>query len=214
MKKSILLLIGLFFGLSNLFAQIDSKGSTKNFFSLKEALLTPETVVSLDLSNQKIALDDVNWELFINLEYLSLKNDDLEIVPDGLSKLKKLKTLDLSGNNFKTLPSTLGGLSKLEVLYMNDEKQFDLENSIETISKMKSLKELHLENDNLKSLPKKFEKMSSLETLYLNDNNFIELPKQIMKLQHLKYLDLKNNKIDPNIPELNNLNFGFTLNLK
>ena len=214
MKKSILLLIGLFFGLSNLFAQIDSKGSTKNFFSLKEALLTPETVVSLDLSNQKIALDDVNWELFINLEYLSLKNDDLEIVPDGLSKLKKLKTLDLSGNNFKTLPSTLGGLSKLEVLYMNDEKQFDLENSIETISKMKSLKELHLENDNLKSLPKKFEKMSSLETLYLNDNNFIELPKQIMKLQHLKYLDLKNNKIDPNIPELKNLNFGFTLNLK
>jgi Leucine-rich repeat (LRR) protein len=214
MKKSILLFIGLFFGLSNLFAQIDSKGSTKNFFSLKEALLTPETVVSLDLSNQKIALDDVNWELFVNLEYLSLKNDDLEIVPDGLSKLKKLKTLDLSGNNFKTLPSTLGGLSKLEVLYMNDEKQFDLENSIETISKMKSLKELHLENDNLKSLPKKFEKMSSLETLYLNDNNFIELPRQIMKLQHLKYLDLKNNKIDPNIPELKNLNFGFTLNLK
>ena len=214
MKKSILLLIGLFFGLSNLFAQIDSKGSTKNFFNLKEALIAPETVVSLDLSNQKIVLDDVNWELFINLEYLSLKNDDLEIVPDGLSKLKKLKTLDLSGNNFKTLPSTLGGLSKLEVLYMNDEKQFDLENSIETISKMKSLKELHLENDNLKSLPKKFEKMSSLETLYLNDNNFIELPKQIMKLQHLKYLDLKNNKIDPNIPELKNLNFGFTLNLK
>lgn len=210
MKNNIFLLIGLFLSFSNLHAQIDGN----KFYNLKEALIAPETVVSLDLSNQKVLLDDINWELFINLEYLSLKNDDLEIVPDGLSKLKKLKTLDLSGNNFKTLPPTLGGLSKLEVLYMNDEKQFDLENSIETISKMKSLKELHLENDNLKSLPKKFEKISSLETLYLNDNNFIELPKQIMKLQHLKYLDLKNNRIDPNIQELKNLNFGFILNLK
>jgi Leucine-rich repeat (LRR) protein len=105
-------------------------------------------------------------------------------------------------------------LSKLEVLYLNDEKQFDLEKNMDILSSLPMLKELHLENDNLKSLPKKFDKLDSLELLYLNNNQLKELPKQIMSLQHLQYLDLKDNQINPNLPELNNINFGFQINLK
>jgi Leucine-rich repeat (LRR) protein len=105
-------------------------------------------------------------------------------------------------------------LSKLEVLYLNDEKQFDLEKNMDILSSLPMLKELHLENDNLKSLPKKFDKLDSLELLYLNNNQLKELPKQIMSLQHLQYLDLKDNQINPNLPELNNINFGFRINLK
>lgn len=214
MKKIVILVLGLLGGINSLSAQSNPIADTKRFVSLSEALLSPNEVISLDLSNQKISLEDIDWSVFSNLEYLSLKNDNLTIIPEGISKLSNLKKLDLSGNNFKVLSNTLKSLSKLEVLYLNDEKEFDLEKSMDVLSKLTSLKELHLENDKLQVLPKQFDKMKSLELLYLNDNYFMELPKQIMQLDHLRFLDFKNNKADVNLQELKNLNFGFKIILE
>ena len=214
MKHILITVLSILFGNTIAFAQIENVPNANKFSNLNDALQNTEKVISLDLSNQNIVLENINWEVFINLEYLSLKNDNLTSIPEGIAKLSKLKILDLSGNNFKRLPNTLSALSKLEVLYLNDEKYFDLEQSIDVISSMSSLKELHLENDNLNTLPNKIVKLKNLELLYLNNNKFIELPKQVLSLEHLQYLDLKDNNINPNIPELNNVNFGFRINLK
>lgn len=214
MKHILLIVLFILMGNTLVIAQVENVPSTNKFSNLNDALLTPENVISLDLGNQDLILEGIKWEVFTNLEYLSLKNDNLTIIPEGISKLYKLKILDLSGNNFKTLPKTIKSLSKLEVLYLNDEKQFDLEKNIDILASLSSLKELHLENDNLKTLPKKFDRLNSIEFLYLNNNKLKELPKQIMSLQHLQYIDLKDNQINPNLPELNNINFGFRINLK
>lgn len=214
MKKIVILVLGFLGGINSLSSQSIQVADNKRVVNLEEALRSPKEVVNLDLSNQRISLDNIDWSVFSNLEYLSLKNDNLTVIPEGLSKLSKLKTLDLSGNNFKVLPKTLKSLSKLQVLYLNDEKQFDLEKSMDVLSNLSSLKELHLENDKLQSLPKQFDKMKSLELLYLNDNDFMELPKQIMRLDHLRFLDFKNNKVDVNLQELKNLNFGFKIILE
>lgn len=214
MKKMVILFMGLLGGINSLCSQSINITDSKRFVSLSEALLSPKEVISLDLSNQKVALENVDWSVFTNLEYLSLKNDNLNTVPEGISKLTNLKTLDLSGNNFKVLPKTLKSLSKLQVLYLNDEKQFDLEKSMDVLNNLSGLKELHLENDQLQSLPNQFENMKSLELLYLNDNRFMELPKQIMRLDHLQFLDFKNNKVEASLQEMKNLNFGFKLILE
>jgi len=214
MKKIVLLVLGFLGGITVLYSQTITISDSNKFVSLSEALLSPKEVISLDLSNQKIALDDVNWSLFINMEYLSLRNVNLTVIPEGISKLTKLRVLDLSGNNFEVLPKTLKSLSKLQVLYLNDEKQFDLEKSMDVLSNLTNLKELHLENDKLQALPKQFDKMKSLELLYLNDNDFMELPKQIMQLDHLRLLDFKNNNVNANLQEMKNLNFGFKLILE
>ena len=214
MKHILIIVLSVLFSSTIAFAQIENVPNANKFSNLNDALQNTEKVISLDLSNQNIVLENINWEVFINLEYLSLKNDNLTSIPEGIAKLSKLKILDLSGNNFKRLPNTLSALSKLQVLYLNDEKHFDLDQSIDVISSMSSLKELHLENDNLNTLPNKIAKLKNLELLYLNNNKFIELPKQVMSLEHLQYLDLKDNNINPNIPELNNVNFGFRINLK
>jgi Leucine-rich repeat (LRR) protein len=58
----------------------------------------------LNLSNQNIKLDGVDWSKFINLEYLSLKNDHLKEI-QWYYKIKTLKSIDLSGNDFAILPS-------------------------------------------------------------------------------------------------------------
>ncbi len=90
------------------------------FKNLKEALKSPEKVFRLNLSNQPVNLPDSIWSTFINLEYLSLKDDHLIEFPEGITRLKKLKTLDLSGNDFKVIPVQFLELSNLEELYLND----------------------------------------------------------------------------------------------
>jgi len=90
MKTSTLLLMFLclsFFNVS--FSQnTDFSQETKTYTSIEEALRNPETVRKLDLSNQKIDFPEGFWSKFKNLEYLSLKNDGLTFLPEGISQLQ------------------------------------------------------------------------------------------------------------------------------
>jgi Leucine-rich repeat (LRR) protein len=163
--------------------------------SIDEALKNPEKVYRLDLSNQAIKMpSDSIWEKFTNLEYLSFKNDHLTNLPDGISKLKRLKILDLSGNDFKVLPQSLSMLENLQELYLNDEKKMDVTKSLFVIKDLPSLRILHLENDHLKSIPKNLVYFKNLDTLYLNNNRLKQAPIELKELRRLKYVDLHDNK--------------------
>lgn len=208
-----LLLTGIFF-LSqggNAQNQTTQIGTQKEFNNLKDALKNPEQVVFLNLSNQTEVVPNSIWEKFINLEYLSLKNDHLQQIPIEITSLKKLRILDLSGNDFQTLPVEFTQLQSLEELYLNDETNMNLPKTIEILSKLPKLKSLHLENDQLEKLPENLKKLEHLESLYLNQNRFMEIPKQIEGLHHLQYLDLNDNQIKPELQDVKNLNFGFKI---
>ena len=120
--------------------------------NIEKAILNPNDVIRLDLSNQKINFENIDLSQFKNLEFLSLENEHLKELPKGLSSLKKLKTLNLSGNDFKNLPSDFEELTSFEELFLNNETNFKFNDNIKTLSKLPNLKTLHLENDNLKKL--------------------------------------------------------------
>lgn len=184
----------------------DSSVIKKQYSDIKEALKEPEKVYRLDLSNQNLNLpSDSIWEKFINLEYLSFKNDHLTNLPDGLSKLKKLKILDLSGNDFKVLPQSLSRLENLVELYLNDEKKMDITQSLLVIKDLPNLKILHLENDHLKSIPKSLLYFKNLDTLYLNNNRFRQAPIELKELRKLHFVDLHDNKYRLNNQSLQDL---------
>ncbi len=82
----------------------DSTLYNKEYTNIEEALKEPEKVFRLNLSDQTLKLDPVVWLKFENLEYLSLKNDHLKEIPREITSLSHLKTLELSGNDFETLP--------------------------------------------------------------------------------------------------------------
>lgn len=182
------------------------------YTSIEEALKNPEKVYRLNLSNQNKVIPSSTWDKFINIEYLSLKNDHLKQIPNEISKLKNLKTLDLSGNDFEILPKDFTKLVNLEELILNDEKNIDFPKTLDILSKLPKLKSLHLENDNLISLPDEIFKLQNLESLFLNKNKLKEVPKKLEGLHHLQYLDLKNNKIQPELQDMKNLNFGLKIN--
>lgn len=209
MKNKLLLTVFLLFLTNILFSQVI--GEKKEFTSLKEALKNPKKVYKLNLSNQQITISNADWAKFINLEKLTLKNDHLTELPEGIINLKNIKYLDISGNDFKILPKEFSGLVNLEELYLNNEKNIDLPATLTILTQLPKLKSLHLEEDNLTFLPSEILKFQNLENLYLNKNKLVEVPK-LETLDHLKYLDLKDNNINTNLQELKNLNFGFNVN--
>lgn len=213
---SINILIGVLFVLSlnkaNSQNTADSSLVKKEFNSLEEALRNPTKVYRLNLSNQKLkVLSDSIWEKFENLEYLSLKNDHLKEIPAGIGNLKKLKTLDLSGNDFKVLPKSFSRLKNLNEIYLNDEKEMDFNQSLVVIKGLPNLKIVHLENDNLKVIPESLMYLTQLETLYLNNNLFNKIPTELKELKNLKFIDLHDNRFKPNDPSLQNNGIGIKI---
>jgi Leucine-rich repeat (LRR) protein len=209
MKNSPLVFV-LFIMLSTPFfgQKIDTK---REFTSIKEALQNPEKVFRLDLSNQEVNLSNEEWSKFVNLESLKLKNDNLKEIPLGITNLKSLKSIDLSGNDFNTLPYEFSNLLNLEELLLNDEKNIDLPKSLSVLVQLPKLKSLHLENGNLSSLPAELLLFQNLESLNLRKNLFKEIP-NLEGLDHLQYLDMKNNNIKSELQDIQNINFGVKIN--
>ncbi len=193
-------------------SNVDSTLINIEYTSLDEALKNPEIVYRLNLSNKNSMMQNVNWAKFENLQYLSLKNDHLKEIPGEIAFLRNLKVLDLSGNDFKILPKSLSNLTKLEELFLNDEKHFKVATAIRTLSLLPSLKILHLENDHLKRLPKNIGSLAHLEMLYLNENDFNSVPAEIKGLRNLKYLYIRDNRISPDSHQnIQNQNYGIKI---
>ena len=53
-----------------------------------------------------------------NITELSLRNNKIEVIPNNISKLKKLRRLDFRGNLIKELPKEILELKSLERLYL------------------------------------------------------------------------------------------------
>lgn len=192
---------------------IDSLKVKKEFTSLEEALKNPEKVYNLNLSNQNVAIPKEAWSKFINLEILSFKNDHLKEIPQEIGFLKNLKVLDLSGNDFTSLPKSFSELDHLEELFLNDDKNLQFDKNKKTLNLPINLRILHLEQDNLNNLPKEVYELKKLESLFLNNNNFIEVPKDLKGLKNLRKLDFHDNKIPNQLKgeQYKNQNFGFKI---
>lgn len=68
------------------------------FDNLKEALLTPEVVLSLDLSGQNLTSLPVDVLKFSNLTSLDLSNNQISQLPNELARMGYLATIKLSRN--------------------------------------------------------------------------------------------------------------------
>lgn len=196
---------------SNAQSTVDSIQMKKVFSTLQEALINPKQVYKLNLSNQTLKISDSTWSKFTNLKYLSLKNDHFKSISPAIGNLHNLEFLDLSGNDFESLPSTFSKLTNLKELYLNDEKHFKLQNSIPIISSLPNLKVLHIEHNNMKSLPENTYKLKYIEELYLNENKFKQFPVKLMKMENLKYIDFRKNKLRLPLQNLNHHNDGIKI---
>ncbi len=130
----------------------------KEYTRLEDALKEPEKVTRLNLQNQDI-LRFEEITKFKNLQYLNLRNTHLSSVPQEITMLQNLKVLDIGDNEIALLPKNFDALKNLTELYLDKEKNLQLEEDLEILSRMENLKILHLENNGIDVLPKNISKL-------------------------------------------------------
>ncbi|EPR78018.1 Leucine rich repeat protein [Spraguea lophii 42_110] len=134
-------------------------------FKLNELI---ELSISCVLSDSIKTQDQILMKLsnLLKLEVLAMENCGLYKFPDQIFNLVKLKSLDLTSNRIKHLPS---GIERL------------------------TLEVLNLQKNKLENIPSGIFKSKSLITLCLKDNKIIYLPKDIVELKFT--IDLTENKL-------------------
>ncbi|KAG8479663.1 hypothetical protein CXB51_029408 [Gossypium anomalum] len=195
------------------------------------------SLIDLDLSGNNFISMPASLTRLSKLEDLKLSNCNMCTLGEAdihsdISGLSSLMRLDLSGNNFISMPASLTRLSRLEDLKLSNCNMCTLgEADIHSdISGLSSLIRLDLSGNNFISIPASLTRLSklvfldfsncnmrtlgeadihsyisglsSLRYLYLSDNNFISIPLALTQLSRLRWLELSNCMKLNSLPEL------------
>ncbi|KAL5771539.1 hypothetical protein ACOSP7_015693 [Xanthoceras sorbifolium] len=123
---------------------------------------------------------------------LDLSNNNLHTIPESLiARLLNVVVLDVHSNQLKSLPNSIGCLSKLKLLNVSGNL---IESLPKTIQNCRSLEELNANFNKLNKLPDSigFE-LINLKKLSINSNKLAFLPQSITHLTYLRILDARLN---------------------
>lgn len=195
----------------NVLAMLDKE---KVYESFEEAFKTPEKVIVLNVSKQKLTSVPANIDQLVNLKKLVLsenklkklpgsiikltKLQQLEIaknklkkLPEGFEQLQNLRYLDLAKNKFRHIPAAVFQLKELETFYFFGNKETRV---APAITQMQQLKVLRLGDNRIRKLPDNFGQLPRLKDLFLPDNRLRKLPSSFNQLDSLDWLDLNHNR--------------------
>lgn len=138
----------------------------------------------------------ISFSGFPCLAELNLINLNIQKIPEDISLLQSLEKLDLSGNDFRNLPTSMKNLSKLKHARLSNCTK------LEALPELTELHTLKLSGcSSLQSLPQLPPGASCLLELELdNCHNFQTFSHQLAHLTTLTYLDLSSNNFET-IPE-------------
>jgi Leucine-rich repeat (LRR) protein len=95
----------------------------KWYYSLDEALMNPEKVYKLSLTDTKLKGGlPVEITQFKNLQILTVSNCKLKSLPAEIGELTHLQRVSLYKNKLRVLPEELRKLHNLQVLYLGKNK--------------------------------------------------------------------------------------------
>ncbi|NWU96411.1 MFHA1 protein, partial [Upupa epops] len=125
------------------------------------------------------------------LEELDISFNRLRRLPEGLGRLRHLRTLDVDHNLLPSFPPPLLELAALEELDCSGNRHLGV--LPEGIAALRRLKILWLSGTGLAALPEGLCQLSALESLMLDGNRLQALPAGFGSLQRLKMLNLSSN---------------------
>ncbi len=125
------------------------------------------------------------------LERLPLSNNQLEVLPQTLGRLRLLKELRLSHNKLREIPNIVTFLPLLERLYLDHNELIEIPTSV---GKLKSLRELVVSYNALSDIPTSITRITSLEKLDVTNNpNLKRLPQELLRanIKNLALVDAR-----------------------
>ncbi len=148
-------------------------------------------VASLKLSEGLSTFPPEIFDLADTLEVLDLSRNDLSELPPDFGRLKKLRILFCSENQFTVLPEVLGDCPVLEMVGFKANK-------IETVPARAlntHLRWLILTDNSIASLPMEIGNCSRMQKLMLAGNQLTELPVAMANCRNLALLRISANRL-------------------
>ncbi|MCO5580580.1 hypothetical protein L7F22_034450 [Adiantum nelumboides] len=166
----------------------------------------------IDLSNRLLgSLPTSLGHNFTNIRSLDLSKNQLKELPSSIGELDKLEVFDLQSNQLAYLPDAIGFLEKLKYLNLSGNMLVNLPDSI---GGCRNLLELNVGFNQLQRLPTQIGlDLQSLQNLCLHSNRLTCLPPSICELKQLKFLDLHFNNIKSLPSSLGNMSALEKLNI-
>lgn len=127
------------------------------------------------------------------LSTLRLWHNAIAYIPEHISKLHALETLDASWNKIRRLPARLYYCTKLRHLDLSHNQLSALPTEI---GSMQSLQYLSIAFNSLESLPEELFSCKRLKTLALGNNSISFLSSRVANLAQLVRLELKGNRLE------------------
>ena len=118
---------------------------------------------------------------FLNLDTLAVENNKLQHIPSAIGKLKKLRVLYVNENCLKqnSFPSSMQDLSKLTTLWLQGNKLKTLPTELCFLT---NLRYLNAGQNRIKSVSTLFYNLRRLKALWLNDNLLESIPNEILQI--------------------------------
>ncbi|MGZ4033411.1 MAG: leucine-rich repeat domain-containing protein, partial [Bacteroidia bacterium] len=233
--RYILLVICYFFFFNDIvFAQNDSLSQATEIENISNADLKAKEIL-IDLSNpedlelalkkihtfkflESVTLEGVTDESTLqkilyrlsvlkNLTSLTLKENELNKVPENIGNIKGLRSLTIEGNSNLDYNDLCSKLKSVQLSQLNLIDN-DLKKTPASISEISSLKKVQLTGSNevnYADFVDQLAKLPGLTTLSIPVNYITELPKNIEKLKSLQVLDVSNNTLNELPDEVSSL---------
>ncbi len=148
---------------------------------------------SLDLSNNQLERLPEEISRLVGLQVLDLSKNPLEGFPKAICQLVHLRDLILRCTHLKRLPKEIGQLVGLRALDLSDNP---LECFPEEVNQLVGLQQLKLSKCQLKSIPEEIGLLVDLRILLLYNNQLNSLPNKIVQLRSLTSLILSQNQFE------------------
>jgi internalin A len=145
------------------------------------------------------------------LRHLNLEFNQITNLPPDIGKFTKLSRLDLSSNLMTSLPPEIGDLTNLTTLSLGGNK---LQRLPTELGKLINLTDLYFWINQLTNLPPEILVLPNLRNLHLGGNELTNLPPQIGRLTKLTDLYLGENQLQSlpseiaKLTSLNELHLG------
>ena len=154
-----------------------------------------KSLTYLDLSNNLIRSLPQEITSLTSLTHIYLRNNLLgdDDLPKDMGTLKlTLRDLNISGNRFTTIPSTILSLRGLRNLFMGGNRITSIPPAVQ---ELRRLRVLYAGGNFLKTLPEEICHLIHLSALIIADNQLESLPDSICELKRLQCLQLHQNRL-------------------
>lgn len=130
----------------------------------------------------------IELSLLPSLDTVRMWYANVEYVPKQISKLRRLRSLNLENNSISTLPTQMVKLKYLNVLELRGNQLTS--DGINCVYQLKNLTKLELGKNRLTKISPEIGNLKSLTDLDICENPLTEIPQSVSELQKLETIQL------------------------